>query len=312
MLLFNLSTSVPVNVCSLAIHISPPLPHSPPPPPPPPPAALTLPAGMDLSETLRSLPPGQSGYLLYRDDKFRWHRSWCKIDIRANKFLIFEDGSEEVFLLSFALDGTSLGFGPGAVADCDKDMCLVISSAVVESETEYGGGGMHDIVFAAYTDTEYKQWREALELVVASRDSARSSFPSLDGLSWSLPGGGGHDSTSTSSSNFSSNRESMVSTASSLVFGARASGRPDSPTRSKSLDRDAVAVAMAEEGRKDTLSVSKQQQPLPSPPRVSLAWGRQAGQCLCRTAGMCYCAGIIMLSVPGMCYSCRWPCTVYI
>lgn len=182
------------------------------------------------------------------------------------KFSIFEDSNEESLIRSFSLENTSSYFSAAAspqLQDCDKENCFImtgIASAGNGSastppgvgeliEGGGGGGGVDEICFAAYTDAELQKWKEVLQLVATSRESGRLSFPYID------------SSTSTSSSNFSSNRDSMISTSSSNVYGFRNPSRADSPPRGKSLERE---HQVAEDAR--ALSLAKQQQPLPQPP----------------------------------------------
>ena len=219
--------------------------------------------GSELSETQKGPPVLlQTGFLLRRDE-YRWHRSWCKAHSKDMKFYIYEDSNEEVLVRSFSLEGASAQFSLPPMQEIDKDHCFLIAGVFDGSPDKDGGSsGGDEIYFAAYTETEYRQWKDALHLLTASRESGQSSLSFLDASQ------GGQDSTSTSSSNFSSNRESMISTASSLLYSYRFSGRSESPTRGRSLDRDHSLVV------DDTkaLSLAKQQQPLPSPPRaVSLS-----------------------------------------
>ena len=217
-----------------------------------------------MSDPLRGLPTLlQTGYLLRRDE-YRWHRSWCKADNKEMKFSIYEDSNEEVLVRAFSLENASAQFNIQPTQEIDKDHCFIISGIVDgRSEKEGNSSNGNELYFAAYTEAEYQQWKDALHLLTASRESGRLSF--LD------PSQGGQDSTSTSSSNFSSNRESMVSTASSLLYSSRFSGRSESPTRGRSLDRD--HSLMVDDSK--ALSLAKQQQPLPSPPRTVSLFTRQ-------------------------------------
>ena len=182
------------------------------------------------------------------------------------KFSIYEDSNEEVLVRAFSLENASAQFNIQPTQEIDKDHCFVISGiADGRSEKEGNSSNGNELYFAAYTEAEYRQWKDALHLLTASRESGRLSF--LD------PSQGGQDSTSTSSSNFSSNRESMVSTASSLLYSSRFSGRSESPTRGRSLDRD--HSLMVDDSK--ALSLAKQQQPLPSPPRTVSLFTRQHG-----------------------------------
>ena len=212
----------------------------------------------DPSEHLVGFPSVyHSGILLRRDDKFRWHRCWCKVDSTRMKFFIYEDSSEEALVRSFSLENTNVQFNP-TIEDYDKENCFVITGITdVAVEVEASNAPKEEIYFAAYCEGEFDQWKGALQLLVSSRESARISLPSLDGSPWAIQTG--QDSASTSSSNFSSNRDSMISTTSSLLTSYRNSSRADS----QAPEREQVG---AEDIK--ALSQAKQQQPLPSPPHA--------------------------------------------
>ena len=170
------------------------------------------------------------------------------------RFYIYDESNEEVLVRSFPLENISSRFGPQPIPDCDKENCFVIcgvgnetpSTAGTESDVGTPGTPGDEVCFAAYSDAEYNRWKEVLHLVTTSRESCLSL---MDTSQWLTPAA--QDSTS-SSSNFSSNRESMISTSSSLLNNYRMS------TRSDTADR--------EHGVVDDLKTAKQQQPLPSPP----------------------------------------------
>jgi hypothetical protein len=230
--------------------------------PPPRPASLvgdddsgyhsTKPKGGSLPDQILS--GHQTGFLLRRDDKYRWHRYWCKADSKDMRFHIFSDSTEETVIKSVPLATVTASFGAVQAIECDKENCFVLF-AVADT-----GEGIEEIYLAAYSDVEYQQWRSVLSILTGSRDSMRISSASLlDSSQWAALAPG-HDNASTSSSNFSSNRESVISTTSSLPFGLRVPSH-DSPPRGRSpLEQGAVAP-----GDTGTLS-SKQLQPLPSPP----------------------------------------------
>ncbi len=220
-----------------------------------------------------------AGFLLRRDDKLRWHRCWCKVDLKDMRFSIFEDSNEEALVRSFSLENSSSYFSPTVapkLQECDKENCFIVTGIVAtgngsadspsgagEPVENGAGGSIDEICFAAYTDAELQKWKEVLQLVATSRESGRMSFPYID------------SSTSTSSSNFSSNRDSMISTASSMLYAFRNPSRAESPPRGKSLERDSQ---MAEDIK--ALSLAKQQQPLPQPPAalVSITGACMASQ----------------------------------
>lgn len=196
-----------------------------------------------------------SGYLLWQDEKVRWRRCWCKAENRDMRFYIYEDNSEDVLLRSFSLENITAHF---EVHDSGKDNSFLVSGVLYDAICGNSGNEMEastipvDIYFAAYTESECKKWKNSLHQVLIARDSARSSLSILDGHSWLapiLP----HDSTSSSSSNFSSNRDSLLSNTSNTW---RISSRSDIG--------EGKEHNMVDDGK--AFSSSKQQQPLPSPP----------------------------------------------
>ena len=200
-----------------------------------------------------------TGFLLKRDDKYRWHRYWCKVDSKNMKFFIFSDSNEEMLVKFLPLETVTTSFCLSQATEGDKENCFILSG-IATGGTE-GDGSSEEIYFAAYSDVEYQQWHSVMSLITGTRESLRMSSTSfLDGNQWGLAAA--HDNTSTSSSNFSSNRESMISTTSSLPYVLRIPSQ-DSPPRGRSpLEQGASAGDSSECWR---LSI-KQQQPLPSPP----------------------------------------------
>ena len=200
----------------------------------------------------------QAGFLLKRDDKYRWHRYWCRVDGKDMKFSIFSDSNEETLLKQLPLVTVTSLFGPPQTMECDKENCFIISG-ILDGGSEGENGSSEEIHLAAYSDVDYQQWRAALSLLTGTRESVRMSSASfMDSTQWSLPSAD-VDAASTSSSNFSSNRESMISTTSSLPLILRPPSH-DSPPRGRSPLEQGVSA-----GDTSTLS-SKQLQPLPSPP----------------------------------------------
>lgn len=202
----------------------------------------------------------QSGFLLKRDNKcqYRWHRYWCKVDGRDMKFFIFSDSNEETLVKRLPLATVTSLFGPPQTTECDKENCFILSG-ILDGGIEGENGISEEIYLAAYSDVDYQQWHTALSLLTGTRESVRISSASfLDASQWSTLIAS-NDTASTSSSNFSSNRESMISTTSSLPYTLRLPSH-DSPPRGRSPLEQGVSIA-------DTGTVSnKQQQPLPSPP----------------------------------------------
>ncbi len=220
-----------------------------------------------------------AGYLLRRDDKYRWHRSWCRADSKELKLFIYEDINEEILIRSFSLDGITTKFGPHSVPDCEKENsfaicgigCAIEPLTVGSSEiNENNGlvspapppsssGAGDEAYFAAYSESDYRHWKEVLHMLTSSGESSRISLSFLDNAQWL----GTHDSTSTSSSSFGSNRESVISNTSSL---------------NRNSAKIEVTEVKPEPGPEESglrLSVAKQQQPLPSPPHVLVS------ECLC-------------------------------
>lgn len=204
----------------------------------------------------------QSGFLLKRDDKYRWHRYWCKVDGKDMKFFVYSDSNEETLIKKFPLETVTSLFGPPQTTECDKENCFILSG-ILEKGNDGDIGSSEEIYLAAYSDADYQQWRAALSLLTGTRGSMRMSSASfLDSSQWAAMTAG-NDGASTSSSNFSSNRESMISTTSSLPYVLRPPSH-DSPPRGRSpLEQGVSAI--------DTSTLStKQQQPLPSPPHEVL------------------------------------------
>ena len=217
----------------------------------------TLPVGVSGTDHLPTV--CQTGFLLKRDDKFRWHRYWCRVDGKDTKFFVFSDSHEEGLIKSVPLVTVTTSFGsPQATADCDKENCFVLTGTADAGE-ESGSGVTEEVYLAAYSDVDYHQWRAAFSILTGTRDSMRMSSGSLlDSSHWgTLPPT--HDTASISSSNFSSNRESVISTTSSLPYALRLPNHESPPRGRSPLEQVAGA------GDTSTLS-SKQMQPLPSPP----------------------------------------------
>ena len=173
-----------------------------------------------------------TGFLLKRDDKYRWHRYWCKVDGKDMKFFIFSDSNEETLIKRLPLATVTSLFGPPQTPECDKENCFILSG-IQDGGTEGENGGSEEIYLAAYSDADYQHWHATLSLLTGTRESVRMSSASLlEGTQWGVPAAV-NDSISTSSSNFSSNRESMISTTSSLPYILRPPSH-DSPPRGRS------------------------------------------------------------------------------
>ncbi len=200
-----------------------------------------------------------SGYLLWQDEKVRWRRVWCKAESRDMRFYIYEDNTEDVLLRSFSLENDTTHL-ECQVGDSEKDNCFLVSGVLYDAIGGNNGNEMEastvpvDVYLAAYTESECKNWNSILQQLL-SHDGVKIT-PVVDANSWSstlLP----QDSASSSSSNFSSNRDSMISNTSSLVNTFRVSSRSDLG--------EGKEMASLDDGR--NLTLSKQQQPLPSPPQ---------------------------------------------
>lgn len=212
---------------------------------------------MDNSEQLKpSTFTSLSGYLLWQDEKVRWHRCWCKAENRDMRFYIYEDSSEDVLLRSFSLENATTQL-EGPVLDFGKDNCFLVTGILYDAIVGSSGNEMEastspvDVYFAAYTESDLKKWKDIIHQLILARDSSRTT---LDTNLWLAPVLT-HDSASSSSSNFSSNRDSLISNTSSLVNTYRMSSRSDLGEKEHSITDD---IKM--------LSSSKQKQPLPSPP----------------------------------------------
>lgn len=196
---------------------------------------------------------------MWQDDKLRWHRCWCKAENRDMRFYIYEDNSEEVLLRSFSLENSTTRFD-GQVTSIGKDNSFLVSGVLYDAVKASNGYEMEastvpvDVYLAAYTDSECKKWKDMFHWLLSSHNSIQVPLSSSDGNSWLSPVLA-LDSASSSSSNFSSNRDSMVSNTSSLVNACRMSSRSD------------LEHTSAEDSAR--VSVSKQQQPLPSPPHTT-------------------------------------------
>lgn len=196
-----------------------------------------------------------SGYLLWKDEKGRWRRCWCKAENRDMRFYVYEDNIEDILVRSFSLENTTAYF-EDQVTISGKDNSFLLSGVLFDA---IGGTNKMeattipgDAYFAAYTESECKNWKETLHHLMSTCDTG-------EGSSWIAPALP-QDSASSSSSNFSSNRDSMISTTSSLINTYRAFSRSD---LGEGKDQ-----SVSDNGR--TPSSSKQQQPLPSPPHQLL------------------------------------------
>ena len=222
----------------------------------------------DASEpSKQQLVQDHSGYLLWQDDKFRWRRCWCHAEYRDNVFSMYEDSSEEILLRSFSLENTVTKCDAQLAADTERENSFVISGVVFDSagvgtgatDTEPATSPAVDVCFAAYSESEQRKWMEVLQLASSVRDSCRLSLSTIDSHSWLGQFVSAAESTTSSSSNFSSNRDSVVSNASSLPNAHR---NMSSRTEIGDGGKDS---ALLEESKK-----AKQQQPLPSPPSLLL------------------------------------------
>ena len=171
------------------------------------------------------------------------------------RFYVYEDNNEDVLLRSFSLENIIVHF-EDQLAISGKDSSFLFNGVLFDA---IGGSGANkmdastspvDVCFAAYTDLECKKWKDVLHHFLSTCESAKTMWHVMDGSSWPMPTI--QDSASSSSSNFSSNRDSVISNTSSLINTCRL------PTKSE------LEHSVSDNGR--TLSIPKQQQPLPSPP----------------------------------------------
>lgn len=215
------------------------------------------PVGENIEQHAKPSLLSTSGFLLWQDEKVRWRRGWCKVESRDMRFYVYEDDTEEVLLRSFSLENSSTRL-ESQVGDLGKDNCFHVSGVLYDAIGGNDGNEMEasvtpvDIYLAAYTESECKSWTSTLQQLL-SHDASKSVVPVVDSSTWPTSGFP-QDSASSSSSNFSSNRDSMVSNTSSLVNTCRVSSRSD------------LGEGKEVEDSK-TFSVAKQQQPLPSPPQ---------------------------------------------
>ena len=194
----------------------------------------------------------QTGFLLRRDDKYRWHRHWCKVDSKDMKFFIFNDANEELLIKQLPLERVTTIFNPPQTAECDKENCFILSG-ILDGNIEGESESSEEIYLAAYSEADYHQWRAVLSLLTGTNESVRISSASfLDSSQWGVQSTG-NDIVSRS------NRESMISTASFLPSGMYLPGH-DSGISSG-----------------DVSTLLKQHQPLPSPPPVVSCWDRNLG-----------------------------------
>ena len=103
------------------------------------------------------------------------------------RFSIYEDNNEEVLVKSFSVENTTPRFGSATVPDCDKENCFAISgvgSSMGETPTSVAmtpegeptrsltatsPQSSDEIYFAAYSDADLRQWRDALHMLTSSR-----------------------------------------------------------------------------------------------------------------------------------------------
>jgi len=189
---------------------------------------------------------------LWQDEKHRWQRSWGRVEYRNASLYIYEDSNEEVLLKTFSLENTITKYEDQSLteANFEKENSFVVSGVNLDPSAESGlEKSCTDVHFAAYTDSERRKWTEIFQLVSTSaRDSGRLSLSTFDNQVWPLSFSAVVDSAS-SSSNLSSNRDSMVSNSSSVMN--RMSARAD------------IGDNIKEAEEKYTV---KQHQPLPCPP----------------------------------------------
>lgn len=104
-----------------------------------------------------------SGPLLRRDDKFRWHRSFCRISPTEKSLLVYESPEETQCLYTLHLEGTKVVFNP---EDCDRENCFIITLSSVDlQQTPTSTPSLYhsERYFAAYSEPEFKQWKMTLE-----------------------------------------------------------------------------------------------------------------------------------------------------
>ena len=104
-----------------------------------------------------------SGPLLRRDDKFRWHRSFCRISPTEKSLLVYESPEETQCLYTLQLEGAKVVFNP---EDSDRENCFILTLSSVDlQQTPTSTTGLYHMerYFAAYSEPEFKQWKVTLE-----------------------------------------------------------------------------------------------------------------------------------------------------
>lgn len=118
--------------------------------------------------------PELSGPLLRRDDKLRWHRSYCRITPAEKVMSVYESPEETQCLSVLHLEGATVVFNPEA---CDREHCFAIKQAIAApaqdslqlmptGSSKRCSSVEMDHFFAAYSDMEYKQWKSTLKCLM--------------------------------------------------------------------------------------------------------------------------------------------------
>lgn len=103
--------------------------------------------------------PEVSGPLLRRDDKYRWHRRFCRVVPSERKFLVYESPDDTQCLADISLIGAAAIFKP---MECDRENVFQLKltkplennrSSLIET----------DCYFATYSDADFNQWKATLE-----------------------------------------------------------------------------------------------------------------------------------------------------
>lgn len=109
-----------------------------------------------------------SGYLLRRDDKLRWHRCWCKIDVK--NFSIYTAAEADQMISLYPLERIITQFDPEISKVCDKEHCFSVANrgCSVGGEFELKDSKTSEkIYFAAYSEAELGGWKGAFNAVIS-------------------------------------------------------------------------------------------------------------------------------------------------
>ena len=113
-----------------------------------------------------------NGYLLRRDDKLRWHRCWCKIDLR--NFSVYTTMERDQMISSYPVERIITQFDSEISKFCDKQHCFMVGNraSVAEGESESKDSKtLEKIYFAAYSEAEFGGWKSAFAAATSRQPS---------------------------------------------------------------------------------------------------------------------------------------------